>query len=194
MLNLAEQWGWTGNDTETHLGKLLKQMIDESDPKLPFGYIKLDEALLHGLEIECNFIIDFPLMFLGSKPCKNKLSSPHDHDERPEQGILLVFSFRGFSIVISQETESETDAVHLLDLGCCRRDMLLAGHTLPPTQLRQTAQWQSPLGLQRNFSNVERLETKMDILLPRAFWGKLHLATLPSNRWFYPCAHQRRIN
>lgn len=61
---------------------------------------------MHGLEIECNFIIDFPLMFLGSKPCKNKLSSPHDHDERPEQGILLVFSFRGFSIVISQETES----------------------------------------------------------------------------------------
>lgn len=44
MLNLAEQWGWTGNDTETHLGKLLKQMIDESDPKLPFGYIKLDEV------------------------------------------------------------------------------------------------------------------------------------------------------
>ena len=69
--------------------------------------------------------------------------------------------------------------------------MLLAGHTLPPTQLRQTAQWQSALGLQRNFSNVERFETKMDILLPRPFWGKLHLATLPSNRWFYPCAHQR---
>ena len=44
MLNLVEQWGWTGNDTETHLGKLLKQMIDESDPKLPFGYIKLDEV------------------------------------------------------------------------------------------------------------------------------------------------------
>ncbi|KAL6325615.1 hypothetical protein AAG906_023460 [Vitis piasezkii] len=46
MLNLAEQWGWTGNDTETHLGKLLKQMIDESDPKLPFGYIKLDEQAM----------------------------------------------------------------------------------------------------------------------------------------------------
>ena len=46
MLNLAEQWGWTGNDTETHLGKLLKQMIDESDLKLPFGYIKLDEVYL----------------------------------------------------------------------------------------------------------------------------------------------------
>ncbi|RVX20041.1 hypothetical protein CK203_004753 [Vitis vinifera] len=44
MLNLAEQWGWTDNDTETHLGKLLKQMIDESDPKLPFRYIKLDEV------------------------------------------------------------------------------------------------------------------------------------------------------
>ncbi|WJZ83006.1 hypothetical protein VitviT2T_002723 [Vitis vinifera] len=47
MLNLAKQWGWTGNDTETHLGKLLKQMIDESDPKLPFGYIKLDEVARH---------------------------------------------------------------------------------------------------------------------------------------------------
>ena len=76
--------------------------------------------------------------------------------------------------------------------GCCRRDMLLVGHTLPPTQLRQTALWQSALGLQRNFSNVERFESKMDILLPRAFWGKLHPSTLPSNRWFYPCAHQRR--
>ncbi|KAK2982422.1 hypothetical protein RJ640_026265 [Escallonia rubra] len=43
MLNLAEQWGWTGNGTGKDLEKLLKQLIDESDPKLPFGFIKLDE-------------------------------------------------------------------------------------------------------------------------------------------------------
>lgn len=44
MLNLAEQWGWTGNGTGKQLEKLLNQMMDESDPKLPFGYIKLDEV------------------------------------------------------------------------------------------------------------------------------------------------------
>ncbi|XVE86039.1 hypothetical protein DITRI_Ditri18aG0004400 [Diplodiscus trichospermus] len=44
MLNLAEQWGWVGNDAETHLEKLLKRMLEESDPRLPFGYIKLDEV------------------------------------------------------------------------------------------------------------------------------------------------------
>ncbi|KAM7499441.1 hypothetical protein LguiA_023855 [Lonicera macranthoides] len=43
MLNLAQEWGWTGNDMGKDLEKLLRQMIDESDPKLPFGYIKLDE-------------------------------------------------------------------------------------------------------------------------------------------------------
>ncbi|KAL6313429.1 hypothetical protein AAG906_003701 [Vitis piasezkii] len=86
MLNLAEQWGWIGNDTKTHLGKLLKQMIDESDPKLPFGYIKLDE--------------------------RSHIASNAIKTNRPMA---------------------------------------------------------SPLGLQRNFSNVERFETKMDILLPRAF-------------------------
>ncbi|XP_043705520.1 tRNA (guanine(26)-N(2))-dimethyltransferase, partial [Telopea speciosissima] len=53
MLNLAGQWKWTSGrgtnfSTEkkgrgTDLEKLLKQMIDESDPKLPFGFIKLDE-------------------------------------------------------------------------------------------------------------------------------------------------------
>ena len=46
MLNLAEEWGWTGGDTETALEKLLKQMVDESDPQLQFGYIKLDEVLM----------------------------------------------------------------------------------------------------------------------------------------------------
>ncbi|KAL2526798.1 N2 [Abeliophyllum distichum] len=44
MLDLAEQWGWAGNDTGKQLEKLMKQMIDESDPELPFGYIKLDEV------------------------------------------------------------------------------------------------------------------------------------------------------
>nr|XP_023872465.1 tRNA (guanine(26)-N(2))-dimethyltransferase isoform X1 [Quercus suber] len=44
MLNLAEQWGWVGSGKGTNLEKLLKQMVDESDPRLPFGYIKLDEV------------------------------------------------------------------------------------------------------------------------------------------------------
>ncbi|KAL3622048.1 hypothetical protein CASFOL_034244 [Castilleja foliolosa] len=43
MLILAEQWGWTGNGTGKHIETLLKTMIDESDPVLPFGYIKVDE-------------------------------------------------------------------------------------------------------------------------------------------------------
>ena len=45
MLNMAKEWGWAGADTETALEKLLKQMLDESDPRLPFGFIKLDEVL-----------------------------------------------------------------------------------------------------------------------------------------------------
>lgn len=44
MLNLAEEWGWIGNNAGADLEKLLKYMIDESDPQLPFGYIKLDEV------------------------------------------------------------------------------------------------------------------------------------------------------
>lgn len=46
MLNLAEQWGWIGNSTGADLDKLLKRMLDESDPRLPFGYIKMDEVFL----------------------------------------------------------------------------------------------------------------------------------------------------
>lgn len=46
MLNLTEQWGWAGNGRGTDLEKLLEQMVDESDPQLPFGYIKLDEVLM----------------------------------------------------------------------------------------------------------------------------------------------------
>ncbi|KAJ1384719.1 tRNA methyltransferase, Trm1 [Sesbania bispinosa] len=43
MLDLAKQWGWIGCDGKDSLEKLIKLMVDESDPKLPFGYIKLDE-------------------------------------------------------------------------------------------------------------------------------------------------------
>ncbi|KAK7410817.1 hypothetical protein VNO78_01952 [Psophocarpus tetragonolobus] len=43
MLNLAKQWGWIGCDGKDSLEKLIKLMVDESDPNLPFGYIKLDE-------------------------------------------------------------------------------------------------------------------------------------------------------
>lgn len=43
MLDLAKQWGWIGCDGKDSLEKLIKQMVDESDPRLPFGYIKLDE-------------------------------------------------------------------------------------------------------------------------------------------------------
>uniref|UniRef100_A0A6N2KY79 tRNA (guanine(26)-N(2))-dimethyltransferase n=1 Tax=Salix viminalis TaxID=40686 RepID=A0A6N2KY79_SALVM len=44
MINLAEEWGWIGNGADTDLEKLLKQMLDESDPRLKSGYIKMDEV------------------------------------------------------------------------------------------------------------------------------------------------------
>ncbi|GAV62492.1 TRM domain-containing protein [Cephalotus follicularis] len=44
VLHLAELWGWVGNGIGTDLEKLLRLMIDESDPKLLCGYIKLDEV------------------------------------------------------------------------------------------------------------------------------------------------------
>ncbi|XP_024988711.1 tRNA (guanine(26)-N(2))-dimethyltransferase [Cynara cardunculus var. scolymus] len=43
MLGLAGEWGWLGSGTKNDLDKLLQRMIDESDPNLSFGYIKLDE-------------------------------------------------------------------------------------------------------------------------------------------------------
>lgn len=46
MLNMANEWGWVGNGTGKHLESLLKTMIDESDPLLPFGYIKADEVVM----------------------------------------------------------------------------------------------------------------------------------------------------
>ncbi|KAJ0979216.1 hypothetical protein J5N97_014690 [Dioscorea zingiberensis] len=45
MLKLAEEWGWAyTKQNGIDLQKLLNQMIDESNPLLPFGYIKLDEV------------------------------------------------------------------------------------------------------------------------------------------------------
>ncbi|KAH6762867.1 N2 [Perilla frutescens var. hirtella] len=48
MLNLAEDWGWLGNETGKRMENLLNIMIGESDPKLPFGYIKVDEVSSRG--------------------------------------------------------------------------------------------------------------------------------------------------
>ncbi|KAL6957052.1 methylamine--glutamate N-methyltransferase [Sarracenia purpurea var. burkii] len=45
MLNVAEQWGWIGGSgMGLDLEKLLRRMVDESDPALPPGYIHLDEV------------------------------------------------------------------------------------------------------------------------------------------------------
>ncbi|KAI3470953.1 hypothetical protein Pfo_027616 [Paulownia fortunei] len=44
MLNLAEQWGWIGNGIGKNLETLIKLMIDENDPLLPFGYIKINKV------------------------------------------------------------------------------------------------------------------------------------------------------
>ncbi|KAG1371479.1 putative tRNA (guanine(26)-N(2))-dimethyltransferase [Cocos nucifera] len=44
MLKLAREWGWASTkQNDVDLEKLLNQMIDESNPQLPPGYIKLDE-------------------------------------------------------------------------------------------------------------------------------------------------------
>ncbi|CAN0913166.1 tRNA (guanine(26)-N(2))-dimethyltransferase [Linum grandiflorum] len=44
MSNLATELGWVGNGEGANLEKLLNRMIDESNPRLPLGYIKLDEV------------------------------------------------------------------------------------------------------------------------------------------------------
>lgn len=45
MLKLAREWGWASTkQNDVDLEKLLNKMIDESDPQLPPGYIKLDEV------------------------------------------------------------------------------------------------------------------------------------------------------
>ncbi|XP_009594522.1 tRNA (guanine(26)-N(2))-dimethyltransferase isoform X2 [Nicotiana tomentosiformis] len=48
MMSLAEQWGWLGDGEGKNLEKLLKLMIDESDPKLPVGYLNADEIASRG--------------------------------------------------------------------------------------------------------------------------------------------------
>ncbi|XP_064939348.1 uncharacterized protein LOC135593316 isoform X1 [Musa acuminata AAA Group] len=49
MLQLATEWGWAcTNRNKVDLEKLLNQMIEEGDPRLPPGYIKLDEIASRG--------------------------------------------------------------------------------------------------------------------------------------------------
>uniref|UniRef100_M4CSP5 Uncharacterized protein n=2 Tax=Brassica campestris TaxID=3711 RepID=M4CSP5_BRACM len=43
MLDLAKEWGWVSEGTGMDLEKLLSIMIEESDPRLPPGYFKMDE-------------------------------------------------------------------------------------------------------------------------------------------------------
>ncbi|KAL2897877.1 hypothetical protein RDABS01_007472 [Bienertia sinuspersici] len=43
LLDMALQWEWIGNGAGLDLEKVIRLMIDESDPELPFGYTKLDE-------------------------------------------------------------------------------------------------------------------------------------------------------
>ncbi|KAL8210780.1 hypothetical protein R6Q57_005217 [Mikania cordata] len=43
MHDLAGEWGWLDDGMKNDLDKLLRRLIDESDPNLPFGYIQLDE-------------------------------------------------------------------------------------------------------------------------------------------------------
>jgi hypothetical protein len=53
MLCLANEWGWAyTSENGVSLEKLLSTMIEESDPRLPPGYIRLDEvcfAVLYSL-------------------------------------------------------------------------------------------------------------------------------------------------
>ncbi|XP_017245080.1 tRNA (guanine(26)-N(2))-dimethyltransferase isoform X2 [Daucus carota subsp. sativus] len=75
MLNLAEEWGWIGNNIGVDLEKLLKYMIDESDPQLPFGYIKLDEVSSRGK------INSPPLRSMLSSLQKNGYTASRSHIE-----------------------------------------------------------------------------------------------------------------
>ena len=46
MLELAREWGWAyTNSKNDDLDKLLNLMIDECNPQLPPGYIKVDEVI-----------------------------------------------------------------------------------------------------------------------------------------------------
>jgi tRNA (guanine26-N2/guanine27-N2)-dimethyltransferase len=47
MLSLTNEWGWTyTSENGVTLEKLLSMMIEESDPRLPPGYIRIDEVRL----------------------------------------------------------------------------------------------------------------------------------------------------
>jgi tRNA G26 N,N-dimethylase Trm1 len=60
MRSLADEWGWAyTSENGVTLEKLLSMMIEESDPRLPPGYIRLDEVCLAVL---CA-IIDFLEVF-----------------------------------------------------------------------------------------------------------------------------------
>ncbi|KAL9260295.1 3-oxoacyl-[acyl-carrier-protein] reductase FabG-like protein, partial [Drosera capensis] len=48
MYDLAKQWGWIGEDVGQDMDKLLKLMIDESDPELPPGFIEVSEVTSRG--------------------------------------------------------------------------------------------------------------------------------------------------
>lgn len=69
MLKLAEEWGWTSaGNKDVDLEKLLNQMIDESDPELPFGYIKLDEVSIlsfHASALNIQYFLSYPIRGLN---------------------------------------------------------------------------------------------------------------------------------
>lgn len=48
IYDLAKQWGWIGEDVGQDLDKLLKLMIDESNPELPPGFIEITEVSSRG--------------------------------------------------------------------------------------------------------------------------------------------------
>lgn len=81
MLNLAEEWGWAGSDTRTDLDKLLNIMVAESDPRLPFGFINLDEVQTY---FHCFFfqeVVDLLIdddfsLYLSQVASRAKVNSP----------------------------------------------------------------------------------------------------------------------
>ena len=82
MLTLAKEWGWASSDTETDLDKLLNTMVAESDPRLPFGFINLDEVHTY---YHCSFlfqevlylVVDDDLsIYLSQVASRAKVNSP----------------------------------------------------------------------------------------------------------------------
>lgn len=56
MLHLATEWGWAcTTQKDVNLEKLLNRMIEEGDPRLPPGYIKVDEVQQLTLFLSCLF-------------------------------------------------------------------------------------------------------------------------------------------